>query len=225
LRTDRRAGSAGRAARDRLMVMTASSRVSVLLDEVLAATERDQTRLDELDAVAGDGDHGATMILGWRAAVSAVSSPGGRDVPQLLRDAGAAFADVGGSIGPLWGTALLRAGRALEGRQLSPRTVAAALDAAVAGVAEIGRSCEGDKTLLDVLGPSVRAFTAVADAGGGTQEAVAAASAAADRALAATSELSPRRGRASRAPMRSVGHQDPGAASAALVWSVARGVL
>jgi dihydroxyacetone kinase-like protein len=107
---------------------------------VLERTEAVQGQLDRLDAVAGDGDHGVTMVLGWRAVCAALerSRP---DFPRdALRVAAEAFADVGGSAGPLWGTALLRAARAVDDApELDLDAVARAAAAAVQRTAAAAR--------------------------------------------------------------------------------------
>jgi dihydroxyacetone kinase-like protein len=150
-----------------------------------------------------------------------VDSAGLQTDAETVRVAAHAFASVGGSIGPLWGTALLRAAHTLDGADAGdPRTICDAIAAAVDGIAERGRSQEGDKTLLDVVGPSSRELTRRVRQGETLEQALAAVAAyAADRA-SATQELTPRRGRARRLAERSLGHVDPGAASAALIWRV-----
>src|SRR5579863_6734515 len=93
-----------------------------LFEAVRDAVESHQGELDRLDAVAGDGDHGATMVMGCRAVTEAVAAALTRSPPpspslspsETLRTAASAFASVGGSTGPLWGTALLRAARSLD---------------------------------------------------------------------------------------------------------------
>ncbi|MDP9258651.1 MAG: dihydroxyacetone kinase subunit L, partial [Actinomycetota bacterium] len=80
---------------------------------------------------------------------------------------------------------------------------------------------EGDRTLLDVMAPVARALRTAAEAGATPAEAAERARAAAGEGLARTRELTPRRGRARRFGDRSVGHEDPGAASALLAWEVA----
>ena len=115
--------------------------------ELLHAVEREQARLNQLDAIAGDGDHGATVVMGLRAVVA--SLPADPDVPAaaLLRLAAERFASVGGSTGPLWGTALLRAAQNLESSQSTDlAALAGAAEAAAAGIAMRGRCEEGDKT-------------------------------------------------------------------------------
>jgi phosphoenolpyruvate---glycerone phosphotransferase subunit DhaL len=179
--------------------------VAAALREVLRATESAQQELDALDAVAGDGDHGVTMVLGGRAAVSALAAPPG-SAADALRVAAAAFADVGGSAGPLWGTALLRAAQALHGGG----TLADAAAAAVAGMCERGRCAEGDRTVVDAMAPAARALASGED--------LQAAAEAAAAGAAATASLEPRRGRATRAPERARGHMDAGARAAAVFW-------
>jgi dihydroxyacetone kinase-like protein len=189
--------------------------------ELLRVVERDQRRLDQLDAVAGDGDHGGTVVMGLRAVVA--SLPDDPTVPPagLLRLAAERFASVGGSAGPLWGTALLRAAQSLESASCNDlAAVAGAAEAAADGIATRGRCEEGDKTLLDGLAPGAGALRAAADAGLQPGNAATRALAAAAAGLAATRDLTPKRGRARRFGDRSLGHEDPGAASALLAWEV-----
>ena len=179
---------------------------------VLRATEAAQPELDRLDAVAGDGDHGVTMVLGWRATASAFArdapvSPGG-----ALRAAAEAFAGVGGSTGPLWGTALLRAGRVLgDAPVVDAAAIAAAASAAAEGMAERGRCARGDRTVLDAMAPAADALRA----GSSLRAAAEAAASGAE----ATAHLEPRRGRDARAPERVRGHVDAGARACAVFWS------
>ena len=190
--------------------------------ELLSAVETEQARLDQLDAIAGDGDHGATVVMGLRAVVASLPAEPEMPPAALLRLAAERFASVGGSTGPLWGTALLRAAQSLERSQASDLpALAGAAEAAAAGIAMRGRCEEGDKTLLDVMAPAARALRAAADAGLTPAEAAASARGAAAEGLAATRDLIPRRGRARRFGDRSLGHEDPGAASALMVWEVA----
>lgn len=193
--------------------------VGAFLRAYLEQVEAEQARLDGLDAVAGDGDHGATMVLGMRAVVTALPAPGASP-HDVLREAAEAFSSVGGSIGPLWGTALLRAARAAEGHAtLDAPVLAAMLAAAVDGLQERGKSEPGDKTLLDVMQPSAVAFAA--EAASGTDAALAAGLRAARVGLEQSAALPARRGRARRLVERSVGATDPGAASACLAWETA----
>jgi dihydroxyacetone kinase-like protein len=179
--------------------------VAAAFERVLHATEQSQAELDSLDAVAGDGDHGVTMVLGWRATVAALTEPPA-GAGAALRVAAEAFASVGGTAGPLWGTALLRAGRAFD----ETGSIAVAAQAGVAGMCDRGRCSEGERTVVDAMAPAAQAL---ADGG----DLVAAAAAAAGGAVA-TASREPRHGRAALAPERVRGHVDPGAQAAAIFW-------
>lgn len=190
------------------------------LERILRRTEEAQQELDRLDAVAGDGDAGVTMVLGWRTVLTDLASDPPTTPGAVLRRAAESFASVGGSAGPLWGTALLRAGRALDDApKVGAREAAHAATAAAAGMCERGRCAEGAKTVVDVMAPAARALETSAATGAGLGESLAAAAQAAATAAQATAELAPQRGRAARAPDRSVGHVDPGAAAGSVFWS------
>jgi len=127
---------------------------------------------------------------------------------------------VGGASGPLWGTAFRRAGRALgDADEFDGQDLLAALRAALEGVVELGAAQPEDKTMVDALGPAIDALASSLDAGESLDGALAAASAAAEEGARATVPLQARKGRASYLGERSIGHQDPGATSAALVMS------
>jgi dihydroxyacetone kinase-like protein len=191
-------------------------------DRVLLRTQAAQAELDRLDAVAGDGDHGVTMVLGWRRVSSELVAAAPLTPGETLRNAAAAFADVGGSAGPLWGTALLRAGRTLgDVRSVELSTLASAAAAAAQGMRDRGRCGDGDRTVVDAMAPAAAALEAAARVGAPVGAALADAAAAAAAGAAATALLAPRRGRATRAPLRVRGHEDPGARAAAVFWSAA----
>jgi phosphoenolpyruvate---glycerone phosphotransferase subunit DhaL len=201
--------------------MVSGADVRAVFADVARAIEEHQAELDRLDAVAGDGDHGATMVMGLRAVTQAL--PDSDEPPaELLRIAAARFASVGGSTGPLWGTALLRAAQSVGAAETADlAAVAAAAEAAAQGIADRGRCAEGDKTLLDVMAPAARALSAAAANGADPATAAAQACDAARAGLEATRALEPRHGRARLASERSRGHEDAGAASALLVWETA----
>jgi dihydroxyacetone kinase-like protein len=176
------------------------------------ATEAAQAELDRLDALAGDGDHGVTMVLGWRSVTAALASRPASSPGAVLRIAAEAFAEVGGTAGPLWGTALLRAARALgDAEQVDAAAIASAARAAADGMRERGRCADGDRTVVDAMAPAAAALARGGD--------LRAAAAAAAEGATATAELTPRRGRAARAPERVRGHPDAGARAAAVFWS------
>jgi phosphoenolpyruvate---glycerone phosphotransferase subunit DhaL len=177
-------------------------------------------RLTDLDAAIGDGDHGINMTRGFDAVEQALAGHDGDAPPgQLLTLAGKTLVStVGGASGPLWGTALRRAGRTLGAApEFGAGELLAALDAAVAGVTELGMAQQGDKTMVDALAPAVAALRAGLESGAALPAAVADAARAAEEGAHATVPMQARKGRASYLGERSIGHQDPGATSAALV--------
>jgi dihydroxyacetone kinase-like protein len=178
----------------------------------------DAERLTRLDAAVGDGDHGHNLDRGFRAAVDAL--PEG-DVPpgKVLVAAGrAVVSKTGGASGPLYGTALRRAGKALgDAEDVDAAALGAALHAALDGVRELGKAADGDKTMVDALAPAVAAYDAALADGADLAACVRAAADAAAQGAEATIPMQARKGRASYLGVRSVGHMDPGASSTALL--------
>ena len=94
------------------------------------------------------------MVLGWRAVCADLAASSSTSPGSALRQAAESFASVGGTAGPLWGTALLRAGRALgDAPEIDPAGAARAAAAAVEGMVERGRCDEGMKTVVDAMAP------------------------------------------------------------------------
>jgi dihydroxyacetone kinase-like protein len=196
-----------------------SAAISVWMAEVAAEVRAQRDRLTQLDAAIGDGDHGTNMVRGFDAVEQALADRQG-DLPgQLLITSGKTLvATVGGASGPLWGSALRRAGRSLgTTSEVDGPQLAAALDAVLAAIKELGAAVPGDKTIVDALEPAATALRAAVGAGEPLARAVEAAATAAEEGAAATVPLQARKGRASYLGERSIGHQDPGATSAALI--------
>jgi dihydroxyacetone kinase-like protein len=189
------------------------------LDTATNAIDRESGRLTELDSPIGDADHGSNMRRGFLAARTAIEQEPPQTPGAVLVAVGRQLiSTVGGASGPLYGTLLRRAGKELGDEQpVSAARLRDALRVGVDAVAQLGGGAPGDKTMLDALFPALDALTGALDAGGSTAEVLAAAAAAADEGATATIPLRARKGRASYLGDRSVGHQDPGATSAALL--------
>jgi dihydroxyacetone kinase-like protein len=181
--------------------------------------DREATRLTELDSPIGDADHGSNLRRGFTAARTAIEkepplTPG--DV--LVQTGRQLISTVGGASGPLYGTLLRKAGKALgDGGRVTPEELCDALRAGVDGVSQLGGAVQGDKTMIDALVPAIEAMSFALDKGAGLTEALAAARIAAEEGALATVPLQARKGRASYLGERSIGHQDPGATSSALL--------
>ncbi|MEU5659024.1 dihydroxyacetone kinase subunit DhaL [Streptomyces sp. NPDC047737] len=174
-----------------------------------AAVDREADRLTELDAAIGDADHGSNMRRGFGAVADVLEKEEPAAPGAVLTLAGRQLiSTVGGASGPLYGTLLRHTGKRLgDEREVTLPQLAEALAAGVAAVAQLGGAQAGDKTMLDALLPAVEVL------GSSFGEAKDAALAGA----LATVPLRARKGRASYLGERSIGHQDPGAASAALL--------
>ncbi|MFC0601335.1 dihydroxyacetone kinase subunit DhaL [Streptomyces palmae] len=176
---------------------------------VATAVEREAGRLTELDAAIGDADHGSNLQRGFRAVTTALAEEAPKNPGQVLVLAGRTLiSTVGGASGPLYGTLLRRTGKTLgEAEQVDAGQLRDGLRTGVEAVAKLGGSAVGDKTMLDALVPAVDALA----------ESFGAASDAAEQGALATVPLQARKGRASYLGERSIGHQDPGATSSALL--------
>ncbi|GAB1333921.1 dihydroxyacetone kinase subunit DhaL [Streptomyces sp. E-15] len=174
-----------------------------------ASVDREAERLTALDSAIGDADHGSNMQRGFTAVAAALDKEAPDTPGAVLILAGRQLiSTVGGASGPLYGTLLRRAGKELgDAPEAGPEQLAAALRAGVDAVMKLGGAAPGDKTMIDALVPAVDAL--------GTG--FAAARAAAQEGAAATTPLRARKGRASYLGERSIGHQDPGATSSALL--------
>jgi dihydroxyacetone kinase-like protein len=185
-----------------------------------AAIEAEADHLTQLDSAIGDGDHGINMTRGMRAVLAALADSGDVTAPgkRLILAGKTLVSTVGGASGPLWGTALRRGGRALgDAEALDGPALVGALEAALAGVQELGAAEPGDKTMVDALGPAVATLRERLDAGAALPDALSAAADAAEQGARSTTPMQARKGRASYLGERSVGHQDPGATSTALI--------
>lgn len=184
-----------------------------------AAVDREADRLTDLDSAIGDADHGINMRRGFTAASAAVDKESPATPGAVLVLIGRQLiSSVGGASGPLYGTLLRRAGKALgDAGEATPERFCEALRAGVDGVAQLGGAAKGDKTMLDTLMPALDAMSFALDSGSGLIDALAAARVAADEGAEATIPMLARKGRASYLGERSVGHQDPGATSSALL--------
>jgi dihydroxyacetone kinase-like protein len=190
------------------------------LEGSAVAMREQRDYLTQLDAAIGDADHGTNMDRGFASVVTKLEELDESIPPgKLLVAAGSTLVStVGGASGPLWGTALRRAGRSIgDGESFDGTALATALEAALDGVVELGAARPGDKTMVDALEPAVRALRERVDGGTSAADALVAAREAAEEGMHATVPLQASKGRASYLGERSIGHQDPGATSTVFI--------
>ena len=183
--------------------------------------------LTALDQAIGDGDHGTNMDRGFTKVAATLDG----DRPEgdgehavagaVLRVTGRTLiSTVGGASGPLYGTAFLRASGAVAAAdpdQGAAMVLVDALEAAIGGIESLGKATTGEKTMLDALVPAVRAGREAAATGADAAAVCLVMADAAEVGVAATIPMIATKGRASYLGERSIGHQDPGATSSALL--------
>ncbi len=177
-----------------------------------------QDHLSAIDAATGDGDHGINMAKGFRLVLERLGG-GPFDLPQGFATIGdTLLGDIGGSMGPLYGSFFTEMSETLAGRDALDRDgFLVMLRAGEAAIVDLGEAKVGDKTLIDVLTPSCDAFGRAAEAGSDFSACLAILRSAAADGLEATRDLVARLGRASRLGERSRGVLDAGAASCELI--------
>jgi len=204
------------------------STATAAFEAISQAIDENKEYLTALDAAIGDADHGINMARGFQAVTEKIRGlPEDADLGVLLKTVGMTLiSTVGGAAGPLYGTAFLRAAGIAQGRTiLGGDTAAQMLAAAGNGVKERGKATVGEKTMLDALVPACEAFAAATEAGKTVLQALEEACAAADGGVEHTKTIIATKGRASYLGERSLGHQDPGATSSALMLKALAGFL
>ena len=191
-----------------------------ILKAMAARIDKEKDFLTELDNEIADGDHGINMAKGFNAVVPKIEAMAGKDIGSLLKTTGMTLVStVGGSAGPLYGTAFMKAGAALKDKmEIDANDLIAAVDAAIGGIQMRGKAVEGEKTMLDAICPAHKAFKAAIEAGEDVKAALGKAVEAAQAGVEYTKTLKATKGRASYIGDRSIGHQDPGATSATYMY-------
>ena len=171
----------------------------------------------DLDSVVGDGDFGFSLARGFENVVAQWDSFDRSDVGTFLQKVAIVMTGrIGGTSGPIWGTAFLRAAGAIKGKPtVSGEDVVAMLRAAIEGIKARGGAELGEKTLLDALAPMTD--TIEANLGSDPKEIATRAAQSAREAAEATKPMQARRGRASYTGERSIGSVDPGAVAVAVL--------
>jgi len=186
--------------------------------EYASAVSAAKDELTRLDQAIGDGDHGANLSRGMTAAVGRLAGDTPADVLKLVGRT--LISTVGGASGPLYGTAFREVAKALgDAGQAEDGAFAAALRAGLDGIVRLGKAEEGDKTMIDAWVPALAALDAALGSGSSLGDAAAEAAKAAAAGAEATTPMQARKGRASYLGPRSVGHQDPGATSTAMLFA------
>jgi dihydroxyacetone kinase-like protein len=219
----RRGAAATVHAREAFKATTVRSWIGEMASDVSA--RRDY--LTQLDAAIGDADHGVNMDRGFAAAIEALGALEVAGPGRLLRVVGdTLILRVGGAAGPLYGSAFRAAGTSLgAARSFDGEALLLAVRSALAAIQQLGAAVEGDKTIVDAWAPAIAALERELRNGGSAAGACERAARSAAEGARMTVPMQARKGRASYLGPRSVGHQDPGATSTAMLFeALARAV-
>ena len=195
--------------------MTDNAKVIAILKNIIAAIEENAQFLTDLDAAIGDNDHGINMARGFKKVDADLPGLEGKDIGAILKKVGMDLVStVGGSSGPLYGTAFMKAGAKAAGKnEISLEDFIVMMDEAIGGVQLRGKAVKGEKTMLDAMIPAQEAMKAAAAGGADVAAVLQAGVKAAEEGVEYTKTIIATKGRASYLGERSIGHQDPGATS------------
>jgi len=197
-----------------------AARAGAVIYELTAVIQANKDYLSEIDGATGDGDHGVNMNKGFTMCrerlEGEVDAIGLADATETLGTI--LLSEIGGSMGPLYGSFFLDMADNVRGKErIGADDYLAMLKAGLAGITSIVSTQLGDKTLLDVLIPSIDAFESVLADGGDFDAALDAMKETARNSREATKDMAAKVGRASRLGERSRGFYDAGATSCALI--------
>jgi dihydroxyacetone kinase-like protein len=194
--------------------------VEIVVRTIAQVSVDNEKYFGDLDAVVGDGDFGYSMARGFELVLRDWDSFDRADIGTFLKKVALVITSrIGGTSGPIWGTAFLRAGAAAgTATKLEPAQIVAMLRAAIGGIKARGQSDVGDKTLLDAMQPAVDVIEEQIGEGHDTSTTLRAAAAAAREHAEATRSMQAMRGRASYTGERSIGTLDAGAIAVAVMF-------
>jgi dihydroxyacetone kinase phosphoprotein-dependent L subunit len=198
---------------------TSLQRLELVVKTIAQTCVENEAYFCELDSAAGDGDFGYSLARGFENVLEAWDGYDRSTSSAFLSKVAMTMSSrIGGTSGPIWGTAFLRAAASIANQpELTGADVVGMLDAAIVGIQARGGAEVGDKTLLDALVPMTDALRQSVAEGASTEDALAAMVEAAGAGAKATEALQARRGRASYTGERSIGSPDPGAVAVALL--------
>jgi dihydroxyacetone kinase-like protein len=212
------------------MGRTSQENVDLVVRTMAQTAVDNEQYFGELDAVVGDGDFGYSMARGFEIVVTDFDSFDRADIGTFLKKVAVTITSrIGGTSGPIWGTAFLRAGTtAGDATELSADQVVGMLRASIDGIKQRGDADVGDKTLLDALVPAVDELGAATEEGVDAATALQRAAGVARERAEATKEMVAKKGRAAYTGERSIGTLDAGAVAVAVmlerlaeVWAAA----
>lgn len=207
--------------------MADSKKVLEIIRAIGLKMEAEKEYLTELDQPIGDSDHGINMARGFAAVEGKLPDLEGKDIGTILKTVGMTLVStVGGASGPLYGSAYMKAGMALAGKEeMDMDDFLSMMDTAVQAVEQRGKATVEEATMLDAMVPSLKTMKDAAAEGKSVREALEAGVRAVWAGAEHTKDLVATKGRASYVGERGLGHQDPGATSYSYMLEVIAGLV
>ena len=198
---------------------TSFDRVEYVVRTMAQTAVDNEKEFGDLDAVVGDGDFGYSLARGFEIVLNDWDSFDRTDIGTFLKKIAVVITSrIGGTSGPIWGTAFLRAGAKSAGKtDITGDDVVVMLRAAAEGISARGKAVLGEKTLLDALIPATDTIETALNRGDSSAEIARAAATTMMEAAEATKKLEAKRGRASYTGERSIGSVDAGAMGLAII--------
>ncbi|MCI6887347.1 MAG: dihydroxyacetone kinase subunit L [Lachnospiraceae bacterium] len=195
--------------------MTDNKKTIFILQKIGEKIEEQKDYLTELDQPIGDSDHGINLARGFKAVSEKLATVQDKDIGTILKTAGMALVStVGGASGPLYGSAYMKMGMALNGKtEIGMDDFLKGMDTAVEAVMQRGKAVAEEATMLDAMLPAVAAMKEAAAQGADAKAVLEAGCRASWAGAEHTKDLVATKGRASYVGERGLGHQDPGATS------------
>lgn len=192
-----------------------------IVRKLVEVIQENKDWLSEIDGAIGDGDHGVNMAKGFSMAGEKIDSTENNLSEQLKMLAMTLVSNIGGAMGPIYGTFFLNISKEIRGKdQLEAQDLAKMLRSALEGVKKRGGAKVGDKTLVDTLEPATIAYERAIGEGKSISEAIDLMIDAAKKGMESTKELVAKKGRSSRLGERSKGTIDAGSASCYLILKI-----
>lgn len=194
-------------------------KVIEILIQIAEKIDENKGHLSELDATIGDGDHGINMSKGFKAVTEKLKDDTALDIGGILKKTGMALVStVGGASGPLYGTAFMKSAISVNGKtEIDIKDFSNMLKDALDGIKMRGKAQSGEKTMIDAIEPALEAINKGIEQGLESKEILKFAKEAAYNGVEYTKTIIATKGRASYLGERSIGHQDAGATSSAII--------
>lgn len=188
-----------------------------IVKEIIQAIHNNSVYLSEIDGETGDGDHGINMNKGFLMADVRIKEDD--SFSEALKKLGKTLVmDIGGSMGPIYGTFFSKLSRTLKTEEkIDDKLFEEALKNAEEGLMDLAGAKPGDKTLVDTIVPAYESFKEAQEAGKGFKECLEALKIGAEQGKESTRDMAAKLGRASRLGERSKGHLDAGATSCCII--------